>query len=350
MATPYYLEAPKGDEARPSFLDRVGNGLSRFWDNTPPEAFFSLAEAMARPGGPFGAKLAMGLSGFGRQIGEAKKRKGLSSAFDSMMQNIPESERPIFQQLVQSDPEALMQGYAGKLFAKPSEMPSAVKEYEYAKGQGFQGTFTDFQTSLKRAGAANTTVNVGGEKAFEKGVGEYHAKVFGDLATEGIQAKADLSQIGELEERMAQVPGGIVGGLQSLASGFGINLGKGASDAIAAKAIIAKLVPQQRPPGGGPMSDKDIDLFKDSLPKLINTPEGNALIISTMKAMAQYKMDLARVSQAAMSGQIDRKQAQEAIMNLPDPMAQFKARQSGTTVKPGPRKTLKWNPATGTVE
>jgi hypothetical protein len=346
MAAPFYLEAPKGEEYKPSLGDRIG----RAWDNTPAEAFFSLAEAMARPGGNFGSKLAMGLSGFGREVQGAKKRKGLASAFDSMAAQIPEAQRPIFDQLVKNNPDALLQGFAGQMFPKQSEMPSAVKEYEYAKGQGFQGSFTDFQTGLKRAGAASTTVNVGGERAFEKGVGEYQAKAFGEMATEGVQAKADLAQIDELEGRLSQLPGGIMGGLQVLGNSIGVPIGKGASDAQAANAIISKLVPQQRPPGGGPMSDRDIDLFKDSLPKMINTPEGNAMIISTMRAMAQYKMDLARISQGAMVGQLNRQQAQEAIMNLPDPMAQFKARGAGTTVKPGERKTLKFNPATGTAE
>lgn len=39
--------------------------------------------------------------------------------------------------------------------AKPEAAPSAVKEYEYAKGQGYQGTFQQFQLDLKKAGATN---------------------------------------------------------------------------------------------------------------------------------------------------------------------------------------------------
>jgi hypothetical protein len=346
MAAPFYLEAPKGEEYKPSLGDRIG----RAWDNTPAEAFFSLAEAMARPGGNFGSKLAMGLSGFGREVQGAQKRKGLASAFDSMAAQIPEAQRPIFDQLVKNNPDALLQGFAGQMFPKQSEMPSAVKEYEYAKGQGFQGSFTDFQTGLKRAGAASTTVNVGGERAFDKGVGEFQAKAFGDMATGGMEAKGDIASIGELEARLQQVPGGMVGGLQALANSIGIPIGKSASDAQAASAIIARLVPTQRAPGSGQMSDRDLELFKDSLPKLINTPEGNQMVISTMKAMAQFKMDQARIAAAAMNGQMSRQEALEALINLPDPMAQFRARQAGTTVKPGARKTLKFNPATGTAE
>ena len=346
MATPYYLQAPEGDQAQPSFWQRLSSGI----DRTPSDSFYSLASALVQPG-PFGRNLTQGLVGFGKGFAEDKKRKGLASAFDSMAAGVPEAQRPIFDQLVKNNPEALMQGYAGQLFSKPAEQPSGVKEYLFAvSNDGYRGSFSDWSKEQKRAGASNTTVNVGGEKAFEKGVGEFQAKSFGSIAEEGVAAKGDLSSITELETRLQATPGGIVGGIQALGNSIGIPIGKGASDAQAANAIIARLVPTQRTPGSGQMSDRDVLLFRDSLPKLINSPEGNALIISTMKAMAQFKIDQARIAGAAMSGQITRQQAQEAIMNLPDPMAQFKARQGGGTVAPGPRKVLKWNPTTGTAE
>ena len=40
------------------------------------------------------------------------------------------------------------------------ESPSAVKEYKFAVGQGFEGTFQDFQLQQKRAGASNTNINM----------------------------------------------------------------------------------------------------------------------------------------------------------------------------------------------
>jgi len=38
---------------------------------------------------------------------------------------------------------------------KESATPSAIQEYNFAKGQGYQGSFTDYQTGLKKAGATN---------------------------------------------------------------------------------------------------------------------------------------------------------------------------------------------------
>ena len=49
----------------------------------------------------------------------------------------------------------------GQSYSKPESKPAAIQEYEYALGQGFKGTFNDFITAQKRAGAANTTVTYG---------------------------------------------------------------------------------------------------------------------------------------------------------------------------------------------
>ncbi len=43
---------------------------------------------------------------------------------------------------------------------KPAEQPSAVREYEYARQQGYQGTFEQFNQSQKKAGATNVAVKV----------------------------------------------------------------------------------------------------------------------------------------------------------------------------------------------
>lgn len=51
----------------------------------------------------------------------------------------------------------------GQVYAKPEtdSTPSAVKEYQFAKEQGFPGSFMDFQLAQKRAGASSTNVTYG---------------------------------------------------------------------------------------------------------------------------------------------------------------------------------------------
>ena len=58
---------------------------------------------------------------------------------------------------------------------KPPSLPSAVQEYEYAKGQGYQGTFEQWNTARKRAGASsvNNSVSIAGpENKYNQVVGE----------------------------------------------------------------------------------------------------------------------------------------------------------------------------------
>ena len=44
---------------------------------------------------------------------------------------------------------------------KESKAPTAVQEYEYAVGQGYKGSFRDFQNERARAGASSTVVSYG---------------------------------------------------------------------------------------------------------------------------------------------------------------------------------------------
>jgi hypothetical protein len=83
---------------------------------------------------------------------------------------------------------------------KPESAPSAVKEYEYAKGQGYQGTFNDWQLAQRRAGASNVNVPINlGQKGFDNTL-----KLRGDFRSEPIY-KAHQ----EMETSYAQIREGL---------------------------------------------------------------------------------------------------------------------------------------------
>lgn len=167
MKTPFYLEAPEADKAKPSFWQRLSAGI----DRTPSESFYGLATALSSPGN-FGTNLASGLASFGKGFADMRKRQSLASAFDSMAADIPATQRPIFEQMVQNNPEALMGMAAERMFAKPAEQWKGID----VDGDGrndFQqssltGEFKDLprtlaeEERLRRAGASRTSVNVGG--------------------------------------------------------------------------------------------------------------------------------------------------------------------------------------------
>ena len=103
--------------------------------------------------------------------------------------------------------------------------------------------------------------------------------------------------------------------------------------------MINSLVPEQRQPGSGPMSDADLDLFKQSLPRIINQPGGNQIIVGTMRAIAQYDAEGAAIVQKLRAGEfgtgdIARAKAFQMLQDRKNPLSDFKmpsASQGGGT-------------------
>ena len=232
--------------------------------------------------------------------------------------------------------------------AAQPDMTAGMQEYQMAVAQGYQGTFLDYKRDLAMAGRPETNVTVGGqEKAFDSETGKILAKEASEVAAQGAAAQRSLGQINTLETALANAPSGAFGSMTALASNFGIKL-EGASDAELAQALISQLVPQQRPPGTGPMSDADLELFKQSLPRLVNTREGNARIVSTMRAIAEYDIQRGAIARQLQLGEITPQQAFAAYSALGNPVAEFAAGGGSAAVSGGRR--LKYNPATGAIE
>jgi len=64
------------------------------------------------------------------------------------------------QQAFQQDMLARQQAFA-RSQQRPAAPPAAIQQYEYARANGFDGSFVDFQLALKKAGASNVSVNTG---------------------------------------------------------------------------------------------------------------------------------------------------------------------------------------------
>lgn len=173
--------------------------------------------------------------------------------------------------------------------------------------------------------------NMGGDKFGEK-LAELDAKALSDTAAAGAAAQRNIGRIDQLGALLEASPSGAEAALKQAAGEYGINT-EGLSNIQAAQAVINSLVPEQRQPGSGPMSDADLALFKRSLPRLINQPGGNATIINTIRAIAQYDAEGARIVQRTRlpedQGGISRAQAFDMLQNRPNPLSSFKAPAAG---------------------
>jgi hypothetical protein len=103
------------------------------------------------------------------------------------------------------------------------------------------------------------------------------------------------------------------------------------------------MVPQQRPPGSGPMSDRDVELFKASVPRIINQPGGNQMILETMRGVAEYEAAQGAVAAAVANREITPAEGRAQLASLTNPLESY--RSNG----PAPARR-RYNPATGQLE
>ena len=212
---------------------------------------------------------------------------------------------------------------------------------------------------ISTIGGGGTTVNnmMGAVDKFEEEFAKLDAKSLADISATGIQANRNIGRIDQLGTLLANSPQGMEGAFKLAAGELGIDT-EGLSGVQATQAVINSLVPEQRAPGSGPMSDADLALFKQSLPRIINQPGGNAIILDTMRAIAQYDAEGAVIAQQFRSGEIDRAKAFELLQSRENPLSNFKAPApaaapsggggGGAAQPAGGVRTF--NPATGKLE
>jgi hypothetical protein len=155
-------------------------------------------------------------------------------------------------------------------------------------------------------------------KFTEAGQKEY-AAVFSEMAAAGREANMNLGRIKLLGDLLEQSDTGIMAGLASRAASLGLGDFRG-NAAAAAEAIISQLVPAQRPPGSGTISDADLALYKASLPSIAGRPGGNKLIVQSMIAIAEHNKKVGAIASKALTDQnYSIAQAEADIAALPDP-------------------------------
>jgi hypothetical protein len=184
------------------------------------------------------------------------------------------------------------------------------------------------------ASTTNVTTNVGPDQdAFGEETGKILAREADSVAQQGATAQRSMGQLDTLEQALLNSPSGAGGAIANMAANIGIKT-EGVENLELANAIISQLVPSQRPPGSGVMSDADLALFKASLPRLINTREGNQLIIDTMRNIAQYDIQRGEIARMMQLGQITPEVAFTRYNELGNPLSAFQNQSGGAATPP----------------
>lgn len=227
-----------------------------------------------------------------------------------------------------------------KLFQNPETRPLAIEaiktaqagaagkttdditEYMFALRQGYGGSFADWQ---KTKTGPQTVINnsTGATSKFYDQLDQKLADQTAAAIDAGISAQGNAVRLSELERLLETAPQGAAGGMVQLAGAIGLPV-EGVSDVQAAQAIINQMVPGQRPPGSGTMSDADLALFKASLPQILNQPDGNRQILAAIKAINSYTIAQAEIAQRIANREIDPAEGRRMQAAVPNPLAGLK--------------------------
>lgn len=209
------------------------------------------------------------------------------------------------------------------------------RQFEEQAGRAPLGPL-EWEQAQRKAGATTVNNNIGESDKFYEQLDRKNAEMFATLSDGGMQARSKIGQIDRLEGLFANVPQGIEGGFKQLAGEWGVPIGEGVSDIQAASAMIERMVPEQRAPGSGPMSDADIKMFRSSLPRIINQPGGNQLIFQTLRGISEYDMRMGEIADAVADRTITPAEGRKRIRDLENPLASYK-------IPEGPTPNEGWN-------
>lgn len=201
-----------------------------------------------------------------------------------------------------------------------------IREYEFAKTQGFSGPFQDWQLQNKRAGAMSLYPNESpesiGDKKYQETMGAKEAETYNNILEGGRTALVTMGDLNSLEVGLQKVPTGGFEPLKAQFANYAASLGLDVQDAQqlggsqAIQAIVARIAPRLRVPGAGTTSDKDLALFMASLPTLANSPEGNRLIIQTLRAFSQRAVQEAQIVNDGNAAGLPRSQIRKNLLAL----------------------------------
>ena len=224
---------------------------------------------------------------------QEKKQKELNKKLDDAIDksNLPQSQKNLLKSLnVQTKAQTLMQTFE----PVKEDLTTDQKNYRLAVQQGYQGSFMDY---MKEKKAPLVTIDQG-QKVFEQEAAKAGFKTQQEAAktVEGysdienrldILAKqlegADPVQTGVIEE--IKIP------FKKIAAGLNI-LPQAELDKLSQQELFQAttnyIIPRMRVAGSGSTSDREIELFKSSVPNLGNTVAGNKTLVGGLQAIAKY--------------------------------------------------------------
>lgn len=189
--------------------------------------------------------------------------------------------------------------------------------------------YINAKKEIAQAGRQVTNINLPsnkGETEFQKRLGKNLAGRIAKDAEQGETARMNQQRVQQMRE-LLKGQGGLWTGVKGLAADWGINLAGDAGDLQAANAIATQMMLDYAKQLSGAKSNFEVQKLLKAAPRLINSPEGNEILLNTLEAANQYQMDLAELAHMAESGVMKRGEyakARRDLLKRSDPLAAFK--------------------------
>lgn len=228
--------------------------------------------------------------------------------------------------------------------ANQDDPATSIEEYQFYANQELLANrqplpYGEWRVGLAQAGSSAAD-------PFRGKIDAAEGDMIANLAfVEGPAADKQAVQIGQLETLFGTFTSGGDADFKRILGNFGIN-GEGLSQIQAAEALINQLVPLQRPPGSGTMSDRDLALFRESLPRVLNQPGGNRLILEGMKAINGYVRAQSDIARQVAEGAISREEGRRMMKEIPNPLEGYQERVRRLTGQQAPVQHGPANPQT----
>jgi hypothetical protein len=231
------------------------------------------------------------------------------------------------------------------------ETTDEIKEYKLAQQQGFKGSFFDFKSQLKKAGATNVNTTVqSGEKAYDQTLNKDQAENFLNYQKSGRNAAGALNTL-DLMESLTKDPrfySGTGADLVTRAKQAGSAVGLVDKDAAGANEVFKSLgnklvIDAAGGSLGSQISNADVGFIRDTVPNIANTPEGNRELIGVQRKLYQRQQEVAKLAReyaAKNGGRLDFK-FDEMLADYANKNPLFPAK---------PKQGVRPAPAPGSVE
>ncbi len=149
------------------------------------------------------------------------------------------------------------------------------------------------------------------------------------LAEAGAQARVDAIALDELDNLIgtATKSGRVATGMGAALKGYLGRVGiavEGTDDVQSLEALIDRMVPAARQGLPGAASDRDVQMFRSSLPSLTRTPEGNREIVKRLRALNNHALKQADVAEQIFSGELTLPQGFAKLRGMRPPLEGFK--------------------------